>query len=547
MGSTESDLLLVTSHSVTLNDLSSGTTYYYRVSSADLSGNSTTDNNGGNFYAFTTPSNNFIPPPSSGVSTPKILEIDESKILLNNNSEFTKGLMIEIILNLTNVSKFKIGNSNNLNSETWQEFVPKTSKKISEEDGKKSIYFQFQNDEGLASNVIEKTIVLDTSPPSAPTNLNVKYVENYVETSFQKPSDGDIAGYRLFKSTSGFVYNPLGNEQIILDGKAESTIDRDIRSGRKYYYSVFSYDYVRNYSSPAVAEIIIPPYASEGEEIISTDKGIKTFELEPQKQNLKIEIGDKLEDLSISQKSFHYLENSPINITIPENSFLRDSDALVLKVGAELLYGLQRIEHVWTAKIDVPGKQTSYLLTLEVIRKDGTKEIIELGQVLVDPFGYVYQDVIEPHLNLFKDGFWSWEKAHKQNRLEKVKVFLYQYNDSLKDWQLFEASRYGQKNPQITTKEGAYGFLVPEGSYYLEAIKIGFGEKTTESFEIRDQIVNKDIELSSITIHWWQVDENREVILLIILPIVAIIAIIIIKAIKKRRKVKIVYDGFSIK
>ncbi|MDD5621359.1 MAG: hypothetical protein PHS27_02105 [Candidatus Pacebacteria bacterium] len=538
---------MVTSHSITLNDLSSGTTYYYRLTSADSNGNSTTDNNGGAFYAFTIPSNNFVPPPSSGSSAPQFLEIDESKILLNNNSEFTKYLIIDIALNLSGISSFRIGDSSNLNDQGWQGFVAKTSKSIGEGDGKKSIYFQFMNGEGLTSKVIEKTIVLDTNPPSAPTNFTVKYIDNYLEIGFQKPSDGDVAGFRLFKSESSFITDPFGNEQIIMEGRSESTIDKNVNPQTKYYYSVFSYDYVRNYSSPAVAEIIIPPYVKEEKEIIATDKGIKTFEFEPQKQNLEIEIGNKLEDLSISQKTFRYLENSPINITIPENDFLKKTDDLVLKVGMDLLYGLKRIENVWTAKIDVPGEQKSYLLTLEVIKEDGTKEIIELGQVLVDPFGHVYQDVIEPHLILFKNGFWSWEQVHKKNMLEKVKVFLYQYNDSLKDWQLFEASRYGQRNPQITDKEGAYGFLVPRGLYYLEAIKIGFGEKDTESFEVKNQIINRDIELSSVTINWWYVDENREVILLIILPILFIIGIIIVRAIKKRKKIKVIYDGFSIK
>ncbi len=128
-----------------------------------------------------------------------------------------------------------------------------------------------------------------------------------------------------------------------------------------------------------------------------------------------------------------------------------------------------------------------------------------------------------------------------------MKIFLYQYNDKIKDWQLFEASRYGQKNPQITNQEGTFGFMVPNGKYYLEAIKMGLGEKVTEAFEVKNEIVNKNIELSAVVIDWWLISENTIIIVMIIFPIVLIPAIIIIRAIRKRKKINVIYDGFSIK
>lgn len=54
LGSTASDATLVTTHSVTLAGLTSGTTYYFEVGSADAAGNLATDNNNGLLYSFTT-------------------------------------------------------------------------------------------------------------------------------------------------------------------------------------------------------------------------------------------------------------------------------------------------------------------------------------------------------------------------------------------------------------------------------------------------------------------------------------------------------------
>ncbi|HEY49337.1 MAG TPA: hypothetical protein G4O13_04755 [Dehalococcoidia bacterium] len=50
LGLTASDATLVTNHSITLNDLVLGTTYYYEVQSTDGWGNTTTDDNAGDYY-----------------------------------------------------------------------------------------------------------------------------------------------------------------------------------------------------------------------------------------------------------------------------------------------------------------------------------------------------------------------------------------------------------------------------------------------------------------------------------------------------------------
>jgi PKD repeat protein len=54
LGIVASDNAMVTSHSVTLSDLLSNTTYYYEVSSTDAAGNTATDNNSGSYHTFTT-------------------------------------------------------------------------------------------------------------------------------------------------------------------------------------------------------------------------------------------------------------------------------------------------------------------------------------------------------------------------------------------------------------------------------------------------------------------------------------------------------------
>src|SRR6185436_7214510 len=58
-------------HRVGLANLTSGTTYYYKVQSTDAQHNTATDDNGGRYYSFVTTSDT-VAPVISGISTPVI-------------------------------------------------------------------------------------------------------------------------------------------------------------------------------------------------------------------------------------------------------------------------------------------------------------------------------------------------------------------------------------------------------------------------------------------------------------------------------------------
>jgi phosphodiesterase/alkaline phosphatase D-like protein len=74
LGSSFGSDTLTTLHSVTLDALSGGQTYYYRVRSVDAAGNSTIDNNSGNFYSFMTAAD----------STPPVISNPDDIILMNS-------------------------------------------------------------------------------------------------------------------------------------------------------------------------------------------------------------------------------------------------------------------------------------------------------------------------------------------------------------------------------------------------------------------------------------------------------------------------------
>ncbi|MDH5442992.1 MAG: fibronectin type III domain-containing protein [Hadesarchaea archaeon] len=72
LGSTESDVIKVISHSITLTGLSASTIYYYEVKSTDCAGNATVDNNNGSYYTFTTTGPDTTPPVIENVASSNI-------------------------------------------------------------------------------------------------------------------------------------------------------------------------------------------------------------------------------------------------------------------------------------------------------------------------------------------------------------------------------------------------------------------------------------------------------------------------------------------
>ncbi len=57
---------------------------------------------------------------------------------------------------------------------------------------------------------------------------------------------------------------------------------------------------------------------------------------------------------------------------------------------------------------------------------------------------------------------------------------------------------YGEQNPVLTDINGLYGWVVPNGEYYLEVKKDGFHVRTTPLFVVNNNVVNVNIKLIKI-------------------------------------------------
>lgn len=145
-------------------------------------------------------------------------------------------------------------------------------------------------------------------------------------------------------------------------------------------------------------------------------------------------------------------------------------------VNAETRLSLLEFEYIdsdsdgiYTADVEAPKVDGKYEIITRLDYKDkklGSKEIKTVA--VVDPEGYIYE----------RDG-------KKEIRVPDAAVTLYYWNDEKKQYEIWPANLYSQENPQITDVRGTYGFLTPEGSYYLEVKAPGYEPYKGKLFEVK--------------------------------------------------------------
>jgi len=124
---------------------------------------------------------------------------------------------------------------------------------------------------------------------------------------------------------------------------------------------------------------------------------------------------------------------------------------------------------IWTADVNTPQVSGEYELITVLNYKDvkvGAKTLRLI--TVVDPEGYVYRTEL--------DG--------EKTRISNATISIYRFNSETKKYELWDAGKYQQKNPQTTDDSGTYSFLVPPGSYYLKVEAAGYSAYQSDPFDV---------------------------------------------------------------
>jgi len=147
----------------------------------------------------------------------------------------------------------------------------------------------------------------------------------------------------------------------------------------------------------------------------------------------------------------------------------------------------------YEAVIKAPDQSGKYRLTTRIIYTDNTYEQ-SAKVVLVRPYGYVYTEKYQS---------WSWQKPwqiffKEKTRVKGAQVALYVLNQK-KEWVLWQADSYKQKNPQASGENGEYVFVVPPGKYFLTVKSEGLIRYESGEFKVSENsVVNSPVAMRAL-------------------------------------------------
>ncbi len=97
----------------------------------------------------------------------------------------------------------------------------------------------------------EFTTLSDKIAPANVTGLTVKTEGGQTTFIWTNPTAPDFAGVKIVKKTTGFPSGPNDGETVY-EGAGTTAMDMKTTNGVTYFYAVFSYDALKNYSSGAI-------------------------------------------------------------------------------------------------------------------------------------------------------------------------------------------------------------------------------------------------------------------------------------------------------
>lgn len=105
----------------------------------------------------------------------------------------------------------------------------------------------------------------DYTPPLNPTGIIASSVASGITLSWTNPPDKDFAYIRVVRSTERYQSSPyLG--KLVYEGSGQYLRDSDVKSGVRYYYTLFARDKSGNFSSGSMEDLIYtPPDSTEGQ------------------------------------------------------------------------------------------------------------------------------------------------------------------------------------------------------------------------------------------------------------------------------------------
>ncbi len=484
-GSVASSSTLVTSHSFVLTGLAIGTAYHFKITSKDSSNNSQSTSD------LTFQTTDTVSPVISGLNiiniTPTTAQVSwQTDEPADSTADYgrTTGYELGSIIDATKVTDHLVPLSGLLPNTTY--------------------YVRVHSKDASLNEATPQTASFKTSkdsvPPSNVSGFAAAAGDSLNVLTWANPTDADFAGVLIKKSTTAYPSSPSAGTTIF-NGLATTYTDTGLTNGTTYYYTAFAYDTSSNFASGALAsgtpvapplpppevppeEGPPPPEAPPGvppEEVPGIPPGVEppavilpegtpleNFEFYLESRAIRV-YPDSLSQINT-------LSSHSVSIFINQSEFIILPQMITLNIGgSNYFFASSTAYSRYEVDFTSPASSGEYEAIITVF--------------------YAHDRAFQTTFKLIcgAQGLIFETAEGERNPVADAKVTLY-----LGARQIFDASRYSQSNPQNTSGDGLYGYVVPNGTYYLAVEKSGYRTRETNRFEVTNNVINQDVGLLKI-------------------------------------------------
>jgi len=371
---------------------------------------------------------------------------------------------------------------------------------------------------GTYGSIYNFVIKYDTTAPTNVSGLAATAPSaTSVKLDWTNPVESDFDHVLIQRSTSASPDSPSTGDTVY-SGSAITVTDTGLSAETKYYYTVFAYDTLGNYSSGSTVSmttlavqaddddsssgaVLSSQTSSSSQAASSSQAGQAASVVSELIQELQ-EIIQEAEEIVVEEEEkipfIFKVGGDEIDIKSGGNLHLFSGETVELNIPAEMLKKeetdinqvivmIEQEAYVmkssnddlfYQAKFIAPQVLGAYTISAIVTYEDDSTSTISMN-LEIDPYGYVYTMIKGQEL-----------------RIKGAKVELYVKKDGEKTLWTTNTEEYS--NPQFTNQQGEYSYFVEPGEYQLSITIEGYKEIVTDWFQVTDRALMKNIELKKV-------------------------------------------------